>query len=152
MKEKVDIDAIDKAQYKIADIVARDGFYLFYSQGLNGKAPFGYTIGLTHFDSPEFFVSGFSRKRTRGLFTHIVGEFWENGPIATGVPYTKFFIDIKCAFGRVYPADHPDYFRKGINYYGGSKFEVLQCVWPNAVYEGSWVFRSPQDILIRQFP
>ena len=138
---------------RIIEAQCDKGYYITYSRGKRGQAPFAHTIGLASYDMPELFISGLGRTLSRNLLCQMT-EFMLSGyEIAPGIAYDQFFEDMKCAFGVVHKAFYPYYFGKAIrHYYHHTDFKVLQCVWPNAVFSPGEISVTKQDILISEMP
>jgi len=118
--------------------------------------PFAYSIGVTQkTGEPEVVVIGLKRelahfivneynRRVRG------GERFESGQLYSG------FVDGFDLLAEEVPlSEYDEYFGRGLRYYDGPRFRVLQLVYPSTAgvwpwsMEASESFRSRQPVLAR---
>ena len=93
---------------------------------------FGYTVGLEEsFNHPEILISGLSENTSAQILKDIASDISNGKQFKTQIEYLDVLYEMPCVFIEVKKEYFNSLFGRGIRYYNGYNFNVLQCVWPD---------------------
>jgi hypothetical protein len=101
---------------------------------IEGEPPFAYTVGLQRlFDHPEVIVLGLPHDAAIAILNTIGervrdGERFENGAIIRDILQGDLELRLRSVTSRQSYRDHVGY---ALWFYGGDKFRLFQCLWPD---------------------
>ena len=100
---------------------------------------FSYSIGLfSTFKHPEVIVLGLGCETGKATVNTIGQEVKKGSVFEADGFYSSVFAGISCAFSTVAIHIYPEYLGRAIDYYHGTGFPVLQCLWPDRHNRFPW--------------
>ena len=118
--------------------------------------PWTYSIGIYHsFAHPEIVIFGLSHEVIHAMIWNVVNAVKAGHHLEDGDESSDILQGYNCSFHIVDRAWYKDYFGRALDFYGGSDFPILQCVWPdkNGLYPWQEGFneglRAAQPLLFK---
>ena len=109
--------------------------------------PFGYSIGLFEtYRHPEILIIGLKLDFIHSLINTIADEIKEGTAFENGKYYSEILDDFNCYFTTVENSHYEEYVQQAINFYKGSDFPLLQCIYPTVKNIYPWQMEWPADI------
>jgi hypothetical protein len=118
--------------------------------------PFAYSIGITQeTNQPEVLVIGLKRELAHSIVNEYNDRVRAGERFEAGKNYSGFIEGFDVLAEKVPLSQYDEYVGQALSYYGGSRFELLQLVypttsgvWPWSAEASEW-FRNHQPVLSR---
>jgi hypothetical protein len=132
-------DEPDAIERKIRADVAQYGWHAMGVLDTAAAPGWTYSIGLYRsYGHPEVVVCGLGRDGF-GVLADVVRQIRTGQRFAPGDTATDLLTDDRpCRFLRVDAPWYPVFFGRALDFYGGSEFPVLQCVWSDEHERYPW--------------
>src|SRR5262245_32540947 len=91
-----------------------------------------YTVGLHHtYQHPEVVVVGLPPETMQAILEAVVRHLRAGHRFEAGERYDGILVRYACAFHAVARRWYASYLPDAVAFYGGVRFPVLQCLWPD---------------------
>jgi hypothetical protein len=150
MDNRLPMAADDSVGSKILLDIKHHGWHRMGVYGEEDRPSWVYTIGLHHtYGHPEIVVFGFDLQLLMGIAGTIGNLVKEGRRFEAGTESPDIIERFNCSFVPVDRRWYERFFGRGIDYYGGESFPVLQCVYPDA--RGLYPWQAGFDEELREW-
>jgi hypothetical protein len=106
-----------------------------------------YSIGLHHsFEHPEVLLIGFETEAAHFVINRIGDAIREGAVFHSGHFYSNLLENVDCYFTSVYSRFYKEYTGYAEQFYGGSNYTVMQCVYPTLSGIYPWQAEWPEQL------
>src|SRR5712692_1329172 len=111
--------------------IAKHGCSVIHVMEEGELAPFAYSIGITQeTGAPEIVVIGLKRPMAHFVVNEYNRRVRGGERFEFSKPYAGFLEGFEVLFEDVPLSVYAEYFGQDLDFYGGSKFKVVQLIWP----------------------
>lgn len=126
------VDSGDPVARQLRSDIKEYGWHVIEVLGDDEVRPWAYSVGVYQsYGHPEIVIFGLDHDVMFGMISAIIDEIKAGVVYRDGDETPEILEGYNCMFRIVGHQWYAPFFGRAIDYYGGSTFPVLQCVWPD---------------------
>lgn len=123
---------MDPIEQKLRSDVEQFGWHVLNVLPSDEHPPHSYSVGVfASFGHPEIVIVGLPGERAHAFINNLVDEIKDGATFEAGSRYGHLIEGYDVLFLGVDQALFSDYFGRAIDFYGSSRFPVVQMTWPD---------------------
>jgi hypothetical protein len=138
---------VTESQKKLADDITVCGWHVIKVLGDEQGPGFGYSVGLFHsYQHAEIIIVGLKLDLIHSIINSIAEEIKNGVVYHAGQYYSGLIGGYDCYFLEVDKDYYEAYVGQALQYYSGTLFPLLQCIYPTKSNVYPWQSEWPEQI------